>query len=134
MGHPLCPWGTGKERQSPTDIFNFNQCPALKLILTGCPVAKGTVARLVDAFDGKTYPSESDANFQVFGDVKELTLDEFFGDLVEDPEYAKLKATIEKELTDVKVLQYGHVTVQYLIAGKCPKGNTVLISTSAVET
>src|SRR4051794_40308781 len=113
------------------------------------------LAALKKASDGLLYPSETDAPFEAFAWAKapntaatvrkqaklprnakcaEVSLDDFFADLVEEKEFQALRTGLEKTLSDVKVYQCGSIKVTYFVVGTAPDGRLAGLKTTAVET
>ena len=77
--------------------------------------------------------------------VEEVSLDEFFGTLTTDQtwfqddekqiatHYRALRATLESDLTDLKVFRVGVVNITIYIVGKAKNGDYVGVQTKAVE-
>lgn len=121
-----------------------------------------TVEILEAATDGLLYPSESDSPFTIASfsgkgasfvawlakqnpgvPVREITLDEFFGPLVDgyaDPEGAQrfrdLRTAIEANLDGVHVYRVGDVRVTIYLAGhdKMNPNKWIYLKTLSVET
>ena len=114
-----------------------------------------TLAALRTAADELLYPSESDAPFEPFvwerventtaavqrlaqlprtTDCQQVSLDDFFGDLLEEKEFRSLRAAIESNLSQVKVYRCGSIKVMYLIVGTDSEGRLAGLKTNAVET
>ena len=107
------------------------------------------------AIAGLTYPSESDAPFDVFcwkrtaeDPVKEVasrvkgapvqrqTADEFFSELLaggDGPKFQSLRRTLESLLSELRVFRAGEVEVQVYVIGKTPAGRAGM-HTVSVET
>src|SRR5262245_60236606 len=101
------------------------------------------LAALKRAAGDLLYPSETDEPFEPLvgkeapntaaearklagqpksADYEEVSLDEFFGDLMEEKEFRDLRAALEKTLSDVKVYRFGSNKVTYAIVGKASDG------------
>src|SRR4051812_28615098 len=101
-------------------------------------MADQVLAGLTKAAKGILFPSETDAPFEPFvweaaantaasvrrlaglpasAKCTKLSLDEFFADLLEQKEFAELRAAIDKLLTDVTVYRFGSIRVTYYVVG-----------------
>ena len=114
------------------------------------------VPMLKKVSEGLTYPSETDAPFDVFcwrrsfddpvkevearvkgGRVRHQPVDEFFTELVageDGPKFQQLRSTLESVLSGVCVFRHGEVEVQVYLIGRTPEGNWVGLHTLSVET
>lgn len=113
------------------------------------------IAALTRASDGLLYPSETDAPFEPFvweetkntatavrrqaglsrtAKCQQVSLDDFFGDLLEEKEFQALRAAIESTLSDVKVYRCGSIEVTYFVVGTEKEGRLAGLKTTAVET
>ncbi len=116
---------------------------------------KDTISALKVASADMLFPSETDAPFEVFGWGKANntadtvrtwggfsqddacrgeSLDDFFGDLLEEKEFQALKKAIEKSLADVKVYRCGSIEMTYFIVGTTRDGQLAGLKTTGVET
>ena len=110
------------------------------------------------AVAGLTYPSESDAPFDVFAwptstggtardqvvantragqNVEEVPLDTFFGELKDTDDAAwirSLRKELEAALTDLHVFRAGSVKVDVYLIGKTRAGGFAGLHTTSVET
>jgi hypothetical protein len=116
------------------------------------------MAALTEAVQGLTYPSESDAPFDVFGGDRrpsresaesvvaarhpdapaaEVSVDQFFRELegTEQAErFAALRRVLEATLSDVRVMRVGAVKVDVYLVGRNAGGGWVGLHTTSVET
>jgi len=113
------------------------------------------LAALRKASAGLLYPSETDSPFEPFvGDkalntaatvrklaglprtakCEEVSLDDFFGDLMEEKEFRALRTALENTLSDVKAYRCGSIRVTHLVAGTAADGRLAGLKTTAVET
>ena len=114
-----------------------------------------TLATLQEATRDLLYPSETDAPLEVLvwgagensaESVRRLdkrgvaekcrvvSLDDFLSDLVEESAFAKLKKTLESQLTGIQVYRFGGSDATYYVAGKDAADRLVALKTVAVET
>ena len=114
-----------------------------------------TLATLQEATSDLLYPSETDAPFEVLvwgaaensaDSVRRLakrnaaekcrvvSLDDFLSDLVEEPAFAKLKKTLESQLTGIQVYRFGGSDATYYVVGKDGADRLVGLKTVSVET
>jgi hypothetical protein len=113
------------------------------------------LAALTKASKGLLYPSERDAPFEAFvweeaantvASVRRLTglpaavacrqvsLDDFFVDLVEEDDFARLRAALDRTLSDIQVYRCGTTDVTYYLVGTAKDGRLAGLKTTAVET
>ena len=113
------------------------------------------LSALTKAAAGLLFPSETDAPFAAFswgkqlntaetirvkGAVakedacRELSLDDFLGDLLEEQEFRTLQKAILANLADVKVYRCGSIEVTYFIVGTTTDGQIAGLKTTGVET
>lgn len=120
-------------------------------------MADKVLAALAKAADGLLYPSEADAPFDPFAgsgaatqntvamarrfaglkpDIKgrPISIDDFFGDLMEEEAFRFLLDAISSILSDVKVYQFGSIEVTYVIVGRASDGRLAGLKTTSVET
>jgi hypothetical protein len=110
---------------------------------------------LADAVNGLTYPSKSDAPFDVFSEAQAasaeeavakrrggakpetVSLDQFFSELADthDAErFRQLRQVIEQSLSGAKVLRVGSQKVDIYVAGRTAAGGWAGPHTTSVET
>jgi hypothetical protein len=113
------------------------------------------IAPIARATSGLLYPSETDASIEPFvwsegkntaavvrglaglprtAKCRQVSLDDFFGDLNDEKEFQALRAAIEATLTDVKVYRCGSIEVTYVVVGTTADGRLAGLKTTAVET
>src|SRR5436305_1694532 len=106
-------------------------------------MADKVLAALTRATAGVLFPSETDAPFEpfVWGEAKntaaavrrlaslprsarcqQVTLDDFFGELLEESAFQALRAVLEATLSDVKVYRCGSIKVTYFVVGTDGEG------------
>ena len=110
---------------------------------------------LAEAVKGLSYPSESDAPFDVFTEAQALSaedaiakragsaapqtvsLDQFFGELEDTDDtqrFRHLRKVIEQNLSGATVLRMGSGKVDVYIVGKTKAGTWAALHTTSVET
>src|SRR5260221_14715992 len=113
------------------------------------------LATLRGAVKGVLYPSETDAPLVPFVwketkntavtvckaaglppsiQCQEQSLDDFFGDLMDEKEFKALRQAIETTLSEVKVYRCGSIKVTYYVVGRAGAGWLGGFKTTAVET
>src|SRR5262249_33593031 len=113
-------------------------------------MADQVLAALKKATRGLLYPSETDAPFELFvwgpgensmASVRRLaripsgergrrvSLDRFFGDLLEEEEFRQLHTTLTTTLEGMKVYRFGSVNPDYYLVGKDRTGRLAGLKT-----
>jgi hypothetical protein len=65
---------------------------------------------------------------------EQVSLDDFFADLLQEKEFQSLRATIQTTLSDVKVYRFGSIKVTCFVVGTAADGRLAGLTTTAVET
>lgn len=118
-------------------------------------MADDVLATLTAVTVGVLYPSETDAPMEPFvwpaglNTVRELryhahvaakvtvravSLQQFLGELVEEPAFALLAQTLRSTLQGIRVYRCGRLEVTYYVVGTDAAGRLAGIKTRAVET
>jgi hypothetical protein len=112
------------------------------------------LAAIKKASDGLTYPSESDAPFDVFRwpakdsvashlgaarKVEEVAIDAFFAELIESDDgarYKQLRRALESQLKELRIFRVGvgEPKVDVYLVGRTHAGDWAGLHTTSVET
>ena len=113
------------------------------------------LAAIKKASDGLTYPSESDAPFDVFRwpakdsvashlgaarKVEEVSIDAFFAELIESDDdgarYKQLRRALESQLKELRIFRVGvgEPKVEIYLVGRTHAGDWAGLHTTSVET
>lgn len=118
-------------------------------------MADKVLAALKKASGDLLYPSETDAPFEPFVwdrgkntvqavrekarvpasvECEQQSLEDFFGDLMDEKDFQVFRKAIESLLSDVKVYRCGEIKVSYFVVGTDAAGRLAGFKTTAVET